>query len=155
MRLLFMTVLAASIFCSCNNNEVKTDETLTTEQTTQPTNKNDLEIGCYGFTDGKSTVMLDVRDNKEQVKGNLSYALAEKDKNEGTFTGSVNDNIFMATYSFQSEGKTSTRMLAFKIEGNKLIEGHGEMSADGVNFINVNSLSYSSNMPLEKGKCSK
>ena len=154
MRLLLMTVLAASIFCSCNN-EVKTGETATTKQTTQPTNQNDLEIGCYGFTDGKNTVMLDVTDNKEQVKGNLSYALAEKDKNEGTFTGSVNYNILMATYTFQSEGKTSTRMVAFKIEGNKLMEGHGEMSVDGVNFVNVNNLSYSSNMPLEKGKCSK
>jgi hypothetical protein len=155
MKFLVTAILAVSILFSCDSSKAETSETTTTQEASTPLNQNVLELGCYGFTDGKSTIMLDITENKKEVKGTLSYALAEKDKNEGTFSGTIEDDILMATYVFQSEGVNSTRILTFKIDGNKLIEGYGKTNSDGIIIVSSDGLTYNSNMPLERGKCNR
>ncbi len=87
------------------------------------------------------------------MEANLTYAYAEKDKNTGTFTGEFNDGKLVGTYTFQSEGVESKRQVAFMLKDNQLVEGYGELNEDGTIFKDVNSVNYSSTMPLTKMDC--
>lgn len=114
-----------------------------------------LPIGCYVFNDTKNVISFEITDTKDEIKGILAYSLAEKDRNSGSFVGQLNNKILIGTYTFQSEGTESTRQVAFKINGNQLLEGYGEMNADGTTFKDVNTLTFPNDMPLTKTPCSK
>lgn len=114
-----------------------------------------LPIGCYVFNDTKNVISFEITDNKTKIKGILAYSLAEKDRNSGSFTGQLNNGILIGTYTFQSEGTESTRQVAFKINGNQLVECYGEINADGTTFKDANALTFSDDMPLIKTPCTK
>lgn len=78
------------------------------------------------------------------VKGDLVYDFKEKDDNKGTIIGTMKDSILIADYTFQSEGSTSVRQVAFKFENNTLLEGYGEVEEKGgkVIFKDVNQLKF-------------
>lgn len=154
IKKLIVTIMIASSLVSCKTKEVnKSENTEAAPESNTNNNNNNLEVGCYVFNDGKNIISLEVKENGEVVKGNLRYDWSEKDKNNGSFDGVVKDNILLANYNFESEGKTSVRKVAFKINGSKLMEGYGEMTDDGANFTNTDSLNFLSTMPLEKGTC--
>ena len=79
--------------------------------------------------------------------------MSEKDKNSGNFTGELQEGILIANYTFKSEGKESIRQVAFKVNGDKLIEGYGELNNDGTAFKDLNNISFTSKMPLTKTDC--
>lgn len=114
-----------------------------------------IPTGCYVFNDTKNVISFEITDNKSEIKGLLAYSLAEKDRNSGNFVGQLNNGILIGTYTFQSEGTESTRQVAFKINENQLLEGYGEMNADGTTFKDTNALTYPNDMPLIKTPCSK
>lgn len=147
--LLFVTLS----LLGCKNKEQKTEDLVSKE--TRVLKEVTLECGCYVFDDGKNSLSLEVTENKGNIKGNLDYALFEKDKNSGVFTGQLKDGILIGNYNFQSEGKESTRAVAFKVDGTALIEGYGELNEEGTAFKNINSLRFSSQMPLTKTDCAK
>ncbi|KKN46648.1 hypothetical protein LCGC14_0671010 [marine sediment metagenome] len=89
------------------------------------------------------------------MEANLTYALAEKDKNTGTYKGEFNDGKLIGTYTFQSEGVESKRQVAFMLSDDQLIEGYGELNEDGSLFKDVNTVNYSSTMPLSKTDCAQ
>ena len=154
IKKLLVTICIACSLLSCKTKEVnKSENTKTIPEAVTNAGNNGVEVGCYVFDDGKNKISLEVKENGAVVKGNLLYDWAEKDKNNGSFDGVVKDNILLANYNFESEGKTSLRKVAFKIDGDKLVEGYGEMTADGANFINTDSLNFSSSMALVKGAC--
>lgn len=154
MKKLIILSLIALTMLNCKNKEQKT-ETSNTGLPEVTATATPLALGCYVFNDGKSTVSLEITQNDAAIKGNLTYALSEKDKNSGTFTGQVKDGVLIANYTFQSEGKESTRQIAFKVNKDTLTEGYGELNSEGTAFKDVNSLSFTSNMPLTKTDCSK
>ncbi len=114
---------------------------------------NALDLGCYVFNDGKSVVLLEIIENGKEIKGNLTYTLAEKDKNSGNFTGELKKGLLIANYTFQSEGKESIRQVAFKVDGDKLTEGYGELNNDGTAFKDLSNIHFTSKMPLTKIDC--
>jgi hypothetical protein len=114
-----------------------------------------LVLGCYVFHDDENHVSLEFTEIGSISKGNLTYAFAEKDKNIGTFVGHLKDGVLLADYTFQSEGVESVRQVAFKVENDTLIEGYGDMNAEGTAFKDVNSLNFTSTMPLVKTDCAE
>lgn len=114
-----------------------------------------IPTGCYVFNDTKNVISFEITDNKAEIKGLLAYSLAEKDRNSGNFVGQLNNGVLIGNYTFQSEGTESTRQVAFKINGNKLLEGYGEMNTDGTMFKDTNVLTYPNDMPLIKTPCSQ
>ena len=152
----FLLAFVAISFLGCKNNKEKTDETqkqepMEEETTMAPT----LEKGCYRYDENGSTVNLEITDSENPVEANLMYALAEKDKNTGTFKGEFKDAKLVGTYTFQSEGVESKRQVAFMLRDNQLIEGYGELNEDGTLFKDVNTVNYSSAMPLSKTDCAQ
>lgn len=147
MKKLLIIAFCILTLSSCKKKEVLVDPPKM--ETTQSL----LPIGCYVFNDSKNVISFEITDNKDEIKGILAYSLAEKDRNSGSFVGQLNNKTLIGTYTFQSEGTESTRQVAFKINGNQLLEGYGEMSADGTTFKDTNALIFSNDMPLTKTPC--
>lgn len=115
----------------------------------------DLEEGCYSYDGNGGTVLFEITRTGNPVVGDLTYAYSGKDRNTGQFKGTFKDDKLIGTYSFKSEGKESSREVAFLLKGNHLVEGYGELSAGGTVFRDRESISYSSTMPLDKKNCEK
>lgn len=79
-------------------------------------------LQCYIQVVGKDTSLLSLSIDQKQVSGKLEYIHFEKDRNSGTFNGTIDGNIIRADYEFMSEGTTSTRKVVFKKENNQLFE---------------------------------
>ena len=150
-KLILLTLLAVTM-TNCKEKPQTEETTITTEKTVEATPVQ-LDLGCYAFNDSKNSVMLKITENTSQIKGTLNYLLFEKDSNTGTISGSINDGILLANYTFKSEGMESTRQVAFKVEESKLMEGYGDMNADGTTFKDVSMLKFDSKMPLSKTDC--
>lgn len=98
---------------------------------------------------------MEITKGDNPVEGNLSCAFTEKDKNTGTFRGEFNEGKLVGNYTFQSERKESTRHVAFMRKDNQLVEDSGELNECGTMFKDVNSINYSSKMPLTKTDCNQ
>ena len=154
MKKIIVLFAVALTLLNCKNKEQKTENSTfdlqkVAEETTTP-----LDLGCYVFDDGKNNITLEITQNTKEIKGELIYAFNEKDKNSGNFIGELDKGVLIANYTFQSEGSESMRQVAFKVDGNKLIEGYGELNNDGTAFKNIKNIKFTSKMPLTKTNCS-
>lgn len=131
------------------NNNGQPETTTDVEEKSAPS----LEVGCYIYDANGNRIVFEITDVSTTVLGNLSYALKEKDGNKGTFAGVMNDSVLLGKYTFISEGKESTREVAFLVEDAQLVEGFGELDSTGTAFKDVTVLSFSSSMPLSKTEC--
>ena len=123
---LFSTVILLALSYSCMNNkkeegkvpQLKVDAPLETKANE-----------CYQAIIEKDTITLTVDiNNVNQFEGKLDYSYYQKDKSIGTLLGNVKGDTIFADYTFQSEGKTSVRELAFlKKDLNTYVEGYGEI----------------------------
>lgn len=150
MKKLAILLFATMTLLSCKKETEKTEST-----NLQETKSTTLDLGCYIFNDGENNVSLEITENGKEIIGNLIYAYAEKDKNSGSFSGMLTDDVLLGTYIFESEGKESTREVAFKVDGDKLIEGYGDLNPDGRTFKDKTHLNFDSKMPLTKTDCIK
>lgn len=111
---------------------------------------------CYAYQNGGDTIEVHMTQQANgAVKGYMLFQLKEKDKNEGTFTGEIKKNLVLAEYTFQSEGKTSIRQIAFQQSDSTLKEGYGEVfQQDGQQkFKNPEQLEFQHSMVLKKVDC--
>ncbi len=141
----------STIFLSCKKEPV-TNTKLTTGASKCAQSKNE----CYSYNAKGSTIQMQIQFNtNQQVFGTLEYALAEKDQNSGTFTGKIQNEMLIAEYKYQSEGTVSSRQIAFKISGDKILAGYGEMTSDGTHFKDTNTIKFDTTMPLKLVACAK
>lgn len=144
----------AFIMLNCKNKEEETvTKSLGLKENTKTEKTAMLEEGCYTYEGNGSSIRFEVTQTENQVLGNLTYALSEKDKNTGTFKGKMNGNKLLGSYTFQSEGKKSTRQVAFQLKSNQLLEGYGDRNTDGTRFKDPNTLTYTDAMPLTHSAC--
>ncbi len=140
---------------SCRNRDSKTENRNAAFEEITGKTVTFSEPACYAYNDGNNHISLEFTDIGPTLKGNLTYAFAEKDKNTGTFVGQLKDNVLLADYTFKSEGVTSVRQVAFKVSKDTLIEGYGDMNAEGTAFKDIKHLNFTSTMPLVKGDCAE
>ncbi len=110
--------------------------------------------GCYRMIIKNDTATMSLNATGNSVSGSLSYNWYEKDDNNGTFKGEVkNDTLIVANYTFQSEGITSVRQVAFKIKDSILQQGYGELIVknDTSFFRNVDLIIFDTKNPFRKG----
>ncbi|KIO77249.1 hypothetical protein TH53_10390 [Pedobacter lusitanus] len=120
--ILSITVLAG-LMTACRSNsttEQKIDSLAAAPDTSVSKAKT-----CYAYIKNKDTVSLSLNMAGNAVAGNLNYNFYEKDKNSGTISGIVKGDTIIADYTFNSEGKTSYRQVAFVKKGDQLLEGYG------------------------------
>lgn len=69
----------------------------------------------------------------ELVNGEYKWLPQEKDQMTGSFTGSVENGVITALYTYTAEGMTGKQEVLFKLTGDGLRVGSGEqVEADGV-----------------------
>ncbi|SFG94095.1 hypothetical protein [Pedobacter insulae] len=107
------------IFSACQPRESKTVDHKTPSTTKQ---------SCYAYFNNKDTASLTIITSGHVITGELSYRLFEKDGNKGTMKGEMRGDTLVADYLFDSEGRQSTRQVAFLKKGGKLLEGYGEIT---------------------------
>jgi len=132
IQLLILT-LSGWLLWACGTTS-KTDE--------KPNAENAPSYQCYGYYTDKDSVFLKLTFKDNEVTGDLTYKLYEKDKNKGTLQGVVHGDTLFATYQFTSEGQASVRDVAFLKKGNELVEGFAPMDESGTHFKNRNDLDF-------------
>ncbi|MES2863017.1 MAG: hypothetical protein V4666_02780 [Bacteroidota bacterium] len=147
LAVLFFTTLT---MLNCKNQEEKTENAKPEAIKSDEKKADSLVMGNYLFDDEKNLITFVIEKNGDEIKGYLTYQLAEKDRNSGKFSGKFDNGILLGKYTFKSEGKESVREVAFKLDGDKLIEGYGVLNEDGTAFKDVSKLIFDSKMPLSK-----
>lgn len=114
-----------------------------------------LQEGCYTVIRKGDTATLDLQIQDSVITGQLNYRWAEKDNNSGTIWGIVRDSLLIADYTFQSEGLSSVREVVFKLKGDTLLQGYGELTEQGnkVLFKEKDRLQYDTSFPFIKVDC--
>ncbi|MBP4142037.1 hypothetical protein J3S90_09500 [Flavobacterium sp. P4023] len=157
MKKLALLTFALVTIVACKNSTKEEKQTVTEEENTviETTQKSTLETGCYEYNSNGNLITMEITEVNENVMADLNIAYAEKDSNKGKFVGKLNGDNLIGTYTFMSEGKESSRELAFMIKDNQLIEGYGDLNEDGTKFMDVKTIQYTSTMPLTKVDCTK
>lgn len=153
MKKLIVLSFAALSMLNCKKSDEKTENPNAIQEQVTVETATPIDLGCYVFDDGKNNISLEITENSKEINGNLSYALSEKDKNTGHFTGEVKGGILIVNYTFQSEGTESIRQVAFKVNGDSLIEGYGALNSDGITFKDLKNINFTAKMQLTKTNC--
>lgn len=152
---IYILALAVFIFgWGCGSNDQSNSTTETAKDSIY--SKENLSFGCYRMIIGQDSALmkLELR-GADSVVGMLQYNRFEKDDNTGLFVGKVDNNKVVGWYNFQSEGVITVRQVIFKIVGDKLAEGYGdvEASSDTAFFSYPQTLNYEEGHPFQKINC--
>jgi len=145
------------LFSSCNNEGKSSSEVKENSIHSEPTHliPDSLSPGCYAQIEGRDTANLQLENIGTNTTGKLSYAMFEKDRNDGTLQAEMSGDILTGWYLFKSEGIISVRQVAWKIKGSELWPGTGEMieKNDTMFFSLPDKLQYDSTRPFKKVDC--
>ncbi|WP_052143808.1 hypothetical protein [Wocania ichthyoenteri] len=157
MKKIALLTLVLITIVACKNNTKTENESVTKEEKSvkELTKIPILDTGCYVYNKNGNNIKMEITKIDKNVTGNLNIAYAEKDANQGSFIGKLNDYKLIGTYTFHAEGKESSREIAFLVKDNQLIEGYGELIENGTKFKDVSTIKYTSSMPLTKVDCDK
>jgi hypothetical protein len=147
--------LATLLMAACQGGtakktQAKIDSTIVTNAETAPGS-----VQCYQYIKNRDTVTLALKSEGNKVTGTLGYNLYEKDKNAGTITGLVKGDTIVTNYTFQSEGQTSVREVAFLKQGDQLIEGFGDVQEvkGEMKYKDISKLKFDGSMAFGKIDC--
>ncbi len=147
--------LAAAFICSCSgksgSENAAAEDTTSQESTTVAS----ATLQCFVYQSRKDSASLNLEITGEKVSGKLSYALFEKDRNTGTFVGTITGDTILARYTFASEGSESVREVAFLKKGERWVEGFGEVkdSAGVMIFANRSKLDFQKGLDFKPAEC--
>lgn len=152
MKILILYSILA--LCSCqqkkgNDTAAKSKETIATVKT------GSISPGCYQMIIARDTALMNITVEGNKVSGTLDYNRFQKDDNKGTFAGTIDSSRVITWYNFQSEGMASIRQIIFKIEGNTMVEGYGdlELKSDTVFYKYPHAINYEEGHHYEKISC--
>lgn len=147
--------LAAGLLSSCDANFTTSVSETKTEDTTIQSVPTISGQHCYAYTSDKDSIFMTVDINNKSASGTLVYKLSEKDKNEGTFTGTMNADTLFATYHFSSEGVMSDRKIIFVLNDSKAVEVfyHDVIEGKTVRYKSQKELSLEHIFALSKQNC--
>lgn len=141
---------------ACNNDEIKPAEiTADTVISSSVAIVDSLSSGCYSQIIKRDTSLLQLEQKANTVTGALSYNIYQKDRNDGTVQAESVGDIITGWYLFRSEGIVSVRQVSWKINGDELWPGMGEViqKNDTVLFVQPGNLEYDSTRPFKKIPC--
>ena len=151
------TWLAFALLAGACNNEGKTStqaENDTMTSAVAPAGDT-LSSGCYSQIINRDTSLLQLQSKDSSITGSLSYAIYEKDRNDGTLQAEQSGDIIRGWYLFKSEGIISVRQVAWKINGEELWPAIGEVMQknDTALFAKPDQLKFDSTRPFKKIPC--
>ncbi len=144
------------LIAGCGQNEKNAGENEIAELGDRKvTTANELRPGCYRMVIKRDTAEMKIEVRGDSVSGDLFYNPFETDSNFGKFRGTFRDSIIRAWYTFESEGMVSYREVVYKLIGEELVEGYGdiEMSNDSAWFKYPHTLKFEDDHPFKKVSC--
>jgi len=117
--------------------------------------KKDPQTNCYRYASPTDTIALQIVHVGDSINGNLVYKLSGKDKNSGTIQGKMDGDLLVANYTFNSEGMSSVREVAFKLTSGSLIEGYGDVDVQNnvARFKDIHHLQFNDAFRLTEFPC--
>ncbi len=112
-----------------------------------------LATNCFIAVSSKDSLFLSYEDNLGTVTGKLSYKNHEKDSSKGDLSGLINGDTLKVTYTFESEGSTSSREIWFLKKGSELLEGIGKYDASGEYYADPKSVKFDDKNTLKSADC--
>ena len=152
--ILFFFILIAG--CTSQTREDKTEDVVQDSSVSEKVTPRPLLVpGCYSWITKQDSALLKLDVLGNDVSGDLKYFIFEKDNNKGTIRGTLHDSLIVADYTFQSEGMTSVRQVVFKIHGDSLSEGFGDidMKSDTARFKDISELQFQNERSFIKTDC--
>jgi hypothetical protein len=129
------------------------------EQSTQTTQEPAAATSpqCYAHLTATDTIRLTLQTTQPTVTGQLTYHYFEKDRNQGTISGTMHGDTLLADYTFQSEGATSVRQVAFLRRDIGFIEGFGPVAERKAKLVfeKLGNLQYDAKYTLLPVACPK
>lgn len=156
MKNLVSIMSAGLLFITaCQSNSVKEAKSKIDSTITSGETNNTSASECYQYLKNRDSAFLTLKIDGDQFTGALSYNLFEKDKNAGNIAGIVKGDTLIAEYTFQSEGSSSTRQVAWLKQGDRLQEGFGDVEeVDGkTRFKNTSTLKFGEALVFAKTSC--
>ena len=144
--------------CTSNNSREKVQETNEVKEVKVIDSISAIG-GCYTAILKKDTTFLMLQHKKgaTSISGDLLIKNFEKGSNKGTLNGIIEGDLIVTWYDFFSEGKGSVRQMVFKIQGDQLLEGYGNLihkgKSDTLMFDHIGALKYLTEKPYLKREC--
>ena len=155
MKLSVFSFVVLFLMASCQSNSEKQvgEKDSIKPDRSEPDKPGKDYTGCYIMLIKKDTARLDLSQKGNEVSGDLSYHWYEKDHNDGTIRGLINDSLIIADYTFRSEGVTSVRQVVFKLREDSLYQGYGEerVHKDTALFRDIKLVIFDTKHPFIKG----
>ncbi len=129
----YLAVICLIVSGACNQsatNGSESDATQTVQENTKAGEEMKTmipESGCYAGTIGKDSMFIKIEVFPNVVTGKLEYNFYEKDDNIGNIDGEMHGDTLIANYTFNSEGSSSVRQVAFLVQDETLREGYAPM----------------------------
>ncbi|SDE99037.1 hypothetical protein SAMN04487996_108139 [Dyadobacter soli] len=150
-----LALFAAVFICSCSGKSGSennaSDDTSSIKSTIAigPTNQ------CFAYQVRKDSAFLNLEIAGQRVSGKLSYAIFEKDRNEGKLSGTMSGDTIFAHYTFASEGTQSVREVVFLKTGQNWVEGFGDVkdSAGVMIFSDRSKLDFKKGLSFKPVEC--
>lgn len=157
MKYLLFVVLGGLIFsCQVTPKEEQTEDGLDLKDV-RVIDPDAAVAGCYTAVLKRDTANIVVQQTEDEksVNADLEYRNFEKDGSKGTFNGTLSDSLLIGYYKFFSEGQSSVAQTVFKVKGDTLYQGYGDIAqrGDTVVFKDVNALQYMTEKPFIKRDC--
>ncbi|HPZ87632.1 MAG TPA: hypothetical protein PLQ32_05990 [Flavihumibacter sp.] len=138
---------------ACSDPSTGTKAEPTTTEAPSPAPKSDKQ--CYSYFSNTDTITLVVKGPDSALTGSLVFMLNGKDRNIGTLKGKMLGDTLVADYTYQSEGITSIREIAFLRKDGNMLQGVGPVQVKDNHqyFSDRSKLQFSSNMALGNQHC--
>ncbi len=161
LNLLFL-LITGTFFISCTNKSSDQSNDGSKSSTKEQSYKNNTADAkptpdCYRYIGAKDSIYLQLSDLYGTTTGLLLFKYYQKDEILGSLKGKMNGDLLIADYSFRSNDRMESRQVAFKKQGNDIIEGYGdEAEVNGVTvFKDVKMLKFDDTRVLRKVPCSR
>ena len=131
-------LLIAAAFAACQNKPgtPATPETTVPETTAERSPGKPLtKTTCYENRFGKDVTAIELTVVGDQVDGFYAWEPHEKDGARGMFKGKKTGDEITADFIYMIEGSIQSEEIIFKIAGDKLLKGEGELQEKGEKLV--------------------
>lgn len=150
MKFPLVFLLGASLLTACGEKQAQqaTDNTAVNQTSSSAAT-------CYSRLDNQDLTVVQLTQDRDKVSGYYAWEPYEKDGAHGSFEGINKDGMITADHTYMIEGSIQTDEVYFKLDGDKLLEGVGEMMDENGKMVakSIDALQFTE--ALDKTDCGK
>lgn len=158
MKNLFILAVCLTAFASCKNTgsteateTTAVDTTAAAAPVAEPT---EPQPACYLIAEGKDSTNVSLSIATDgTVTGNYDWSPWQKDGAHGTFTGKQEGELIKGIYDYTIEGSNQQQEMVFKLTGDQLAEGEGELVDGEGGILKIKDASKLTWKPFAKVAC--